>query len=269
MLDDVDLRRGAAHALKALGVRLAIDDFGTGYSSLSQLGRFPVDVLKIDRSFVQAMGEAGRTRAAAAWSAAVITLAGAMGLVPVAEGVEREEQAEVLRALGCPSAQGYLFSAARDAAEVERLILAAPEPAAPLRVVVCDDAPALRALRAHAPRARRAAWRSSARPGTASAPSRSSPTLRPDVVLLDIRCRRSTASTALPRIRRAAPGAGVVVLSGCDEDAARTAGARARRRALRREARRRRGDPRGRARSRPQGAVAAPYRWPRRCALAV
>ena len=219
VLDDVELAGERLAALKALGVRLAIDDFGTGYSSLSQLGRFPVDVLKIDRSFVQAMGEAAAHPRGRGVVAAVITLAGAMGLVPVAEGVEREAQAEVLRALGCPCAQGFLFSAARTAADVERMILAEPDQRPPVRVVVCDDAPALRALM-------RTSLELDGRvevvgeAGDGERVVALTAELRPDVVLLDIQMPGMDGLTALPALRRAAPEAAVVVLSGCDEDAA-------------------------------------------------
>ena len=98
---------GILTSLKALGVRLAIDDFGTGYSSLSYLHRFPVDVLKIDKSFVHGVaGGAG----ANALASAVIALGNSLGLRTVAEGIEREEQFDVLHALGCKFGQGFLFS---------------------------------------------------------------------------------------------------------------------------------------------------------------
>ncbi|MGA2522350.1 MAG: EAL domain-containing protein, partial [Acidimicrobiales bacterium] len=94
-------------ALKALGVMLAIDDFGTGYSSLSHLQRFPLDILKIDKSFVD---ELGADRGGPEIVAAVIKLAHALDLQVIAEGVETERQLEVLRRLDCDLAQGYLFS---------------------------------------------------------------------------------------------------------------------------------------------------------------
>ena len=92
--------------LKTLGVRLAIDDFGTGYSSLSYLKQFPLDVLKIDRSFVAGLAGDPRDRSIVE---AVTALAGGLGLRPVAEGVDNEAQLEALREIGCAYAQGFFF----------------------------------------------------------------------------------------------------------------------------------------------------------------
>ncbi len=102
-------------ALKQMGVQLAIDDFGTGYSSLSYLQRFPVDVLKVDRSFVEQLGVRAEADTIVA---SVIGLAHGLGLKVVAEGVETVGQLEVLRSLGCDLAQGFLFSVPRPASEI-------------------------------------------------------------------------------------------------------------------------------------------------------
>ena len=94
-------------ALKGLGVRVVLDDFGTGYSSLAYLKRFPIDVLKIDRSFVVGLGAGGH---GAAIVSAIVALSGALGLDVIAEGVETADQLAHLRRLGATCAQGYLFS---------------------------------------------------------------------------------------------------------------------------------------------------------------
>ena len=94
-------------ALKELGVRLAIDDFGTGYSSLSYLHRFPVDILKIDRSFVERLGESADDSELVA---TVVRLGQSLRMTMVAEGVETRDQLQVLQQLGCELAQGFLFS---------------------------------------------------------------------------------------------------------------------------------------------------------------
>jgi len=105
--------------LRALGVRVAIDDFGTGYSSLEYLKRFPVDVLKLDRTFVNEMDS---LPADAAIVQAVITMGHALGMRITAEGVERAEQAAQLRLLGCDTAQGFHFARPAAAEIVEELL---------------------------------------------------------------------------------------------------------------------------------------------------
>jgi EAL domain-containing protein (putative c-di-GMP-specific phosphodiesterase class I) len=93
-------------ALAGLGVRIAIDDFGTGYSSISYLREFPVDILKIDKSFVdQLASAAGRN-----FLDALVHLGKSLGLVTVAEGIEQISQLKHLKAQGCDRGQGYLFS---------------------------------------------------------------------------------------------------------------------------------------------------------------
>jgi EAL domain-containing protein (putative c-di-GMP-specific phosphodiesterase class I) len=107
LVRDIDATVRRLHQLKDLGVEVAIDDFGTGYSSLDHLRRFPVDVLKIDKSFVD-----GITRGSeeASFAEAIIRLADQLHLRTVAEGVETREQATTLVGLGAHSAQGYLYS---------------------------------------------------------------------------------------------------------------------------------------------------------------
>ena len=93
--------------LKELGVRVMLDDFGTGYSSLSHLRQFPIDAIKIDRSFVMHLGAGGDDCAIVR---AIAAMATALGIDVVAEGVETAEQAAEARALGCGFAQGYQFA---------------------------------------------------------------------------------------------------------------------------------------------------------------
>ncbi len=108
MMADGESTGATLTKLKALGVRLAIDDFGTGYSSLSYLNRFPVDILKIDRSFVARLGEDGE---GASLARAILSLGHGLGLRVIAEGIERGKQAAQLRMLGCELGQGYHFAA--------------------------------------------------------------------------------------------------------------------------------------------------------------
>ena len=105
-------------ALKTLGVRIALDDFGTGFSSLSHLGALPVDIVKIDRSFVQAM----RENSGGSVAEAVLHIARTFNLAPVAEGVEDATQASRLRELECAQAQGYHFARPMPAGDVTALL---------------------------------------------------------------------------------------------------------------------------------------------------
>ena len=107
MIDRPELALERFNALKALGVRLAIDDFGTGYSALSYLQRFPIDVLKIDRSFVNGLRRGG---AQGALARTIVALGQALALRTVAEGIEEPEQCAALRDVGCPLGQGFLFA---------------------------------------------------------------------------------------------------------------------------------------------------------------
>jgi diguanylate cyclase (GGDEF)-like protein/PAS domain S-box-containing protein len=120
LLDDLDRTRSTLAALKALGIRLAIDDFGTGYSSLSYLSTFPLDVIKIDKSFVD---QVTLTSGGEAMVRAVVELGRALGLKAVAEGIEHRDQAVALERLGCNLAQGYLFGKPVAAPEMARALI--------------------------------------------------------------------------------------------------------------------------------------------------
>ncbi|HET6510416.1 MAG TPA: EAL domain-containing protein [Baekduia sp.] len=110
-----DVARDALLALRRLGIRVALDDFGLGYSSLTHLKALPVDVVKVDRSFVADLVSCTQDRAVVE---AVLTLADRMGLTVIAEGVETTDQDELLREMGCPVVQGYLYGRPAPAAEV-------------------------------------------------------------------------------------------------------------------------------------------------------
>jgi diguanylate cyclase (GGDEF)-like protein/PAS domain S-box-containing protein len=106
--------------LKDLGVRLAMDDFGTGYSSLAHLRRFPLDVIKVDRSFVAGLGDGQGSSIAGA----IVSLARALGLRTVAEGIEDDDQCRAVRALGCDLGQGFLFARPMPADDLSQLLAA-------------------------------------------------------------------------------------------------------------------------------------------------
>lgn len=119
LMDDVDLAHRALTDLHELGVKLVVDDFGTGYSSLSYLQRFPVDLLKIDRSFVAGLGV---NKGDTAIVTAVLSLAHALGMAAIAEGVETAEQLAELRRLGCDMAQGFYLARPQPAHAVATLL---------------------------------------------------------------------------------------------------------------------------------------------------
>ena len=118
MLQDTEATRSTLLGLKALGVRITLDDFGTGYSSLSYLRRMPFDKIKIDRSFVTALGQ---DEAAAALVRSIIALAKGLGLETNAEGVETAQQARLLREEGCGEVQGFHFGRPMPADDFLRL----------------------------------------------------------------------------------------------------------------------------------------------------
>jgi PAS domain S-box-containing protein len=130
MLTDLERARSAAGELTAMGCKLALDDFGTGYSSLAQLQALPFSELKVDRSFVSAML---RSRESRKIVASIIGLGHSLGLITVAEGVETEEQAEMLLWLGCEQGQGWLYGKAMPRDQIAHVI-AAPPRAMPSRM---------------------------------------------------------------------------------------------------------------------------------------
>jgi diguanylate cyclase (GGDEF)-like protein len=119
VMDNVETATEMLKKLRALGIKLSIDDFGTGYSSLSYLHRFPIDTLKVDRSFVVNMSEDGENVEIVR---TIVSLAQNLGMNVIAEGVETKEQLAALRKLGCENGQGYFFSKPVNAGAAENLI---------------------------------------------------------------------------------------------------------------------------------------------------
>jgi diguanylate cyclase (GGDEF)-like protein len=132
LIRDDDAALAVLHQLRAIGVRIALDDFGTGYSSLAYLQRFPFDKIKIDRCFIT---DIDAPEGSASIVEAVVNIAAARRMTTTAEGVETEQQRQMLRSLGCSEMQGYLFSAPKPAADVKQLLLThreGPEAASPV-----------------------------------------------------------------------------------------------------------------------------------------
>jgi EAL domain-containing protein (putative c-di-GMP-specific phosphodiesterase class I) len=119
IMEQLDAAIAILTDLRRLGVRLALDDFGTGYSSLSYLQRLPVDILKIDRSFVAGVAKSTEDSALAR---GILTLGQTLGLETVAEGIETAEQLAALRELGCQLGQGYYFARPLGPAAVDALL---------------------------------------------------------------------------------------------------------------------------------------------------
>ena len=133
-MHDRDAAAATLWQLKGLGVRIAIDDFGTGYSSLAYLRRFPIDMLKVAREFVDGLGRDAHDDVI---TRAIVELANTLGLLTVAEGIETTQQSETVAALGCDIAQGYLFSRPIEADAVSAvMVLARPSS----EVIRCDPA---------------------------------------------------------------------------------------------------------------------------------
>ena len=121
LMRDIDVAARRLRALKSLGVRLAIDDFGTGYSSLAYLRKFPVDALKIDRSFISGVASSGDSKALIH---TLVQLGKTLGLETLGEGIEDDGQLETLRREQCDFGQGFLFARPLDAAAIEPLLAA-------------------------------------------------------------------------------------------------------------------------------------------------
>ncbi|MGH8866854.1 MAG: EAL domain-containing protein, partial [Actinomycetes bacterium] len=115
LLEDAEAALRVVKELKRLGVGIAIDDFGTGYSSLLYLKRFPVDLLKVDRTFVSGLGQSQEDTAI---TRSIIDLAHSFGISAVAEGIETRAQLDVLRSMGCTYGQGFLWSPGLPPAEL-------------------------------------------------------------------------------------------------------------------------------------------------------
>ncbi|MGH2826590.1 MAG: EAL domain-containing protein, partial [Actinomycetota bacterium] len=119
LIGNPEAARESLSRLRVLGVRVAVDDFGTGYSSLSHLDAFPIDTLKIDRSFILSLGgQAGREKL----MSAIIALSQSLRLATVAEGVENSGQLERLQAMGCESGQGFYLARPLPVHEMEHLL---------------------------------------------------------------------------------------------------------------------------------------------------
>lgn len=123
LIDNIDRAQKIASELKSLGCRLALDDFGKGYSSLAHLQALSFDELKVDRTFVESMTEKRQSRKIVA---AVVGLGRSLGMTTVAEGVETEEQADLLLRLGCELGQGWLYGRPQPAERIAEVIAAAP-----------------------------------------------------------------------------------------------------------------------------------------------
>ena len=221
LLDDAHASVKALEALKAIGVRIAVDDFGTGYSSLTYLKRFPLDVLKIDKSFVDGLVHDRQDRAIVS---AVVDLAHAFGLTTIGEGVETAEQLTLLRALGCEAAQGFLWSPALAPDDLARwaenvTVMAPPNETSTAGtttgvLIVEDDASLRKMLRLLFDGADGYLVVGEADDGREALALAAH--YQPDLVLLDLAMPGMGGLEALPLILGVAPHAKIVVLSGVE-----------------------------------------------------
>ncbi len=233
LMDDFARARVVLEQLRELGVSIALDDFGTGYSSLLYLREFPVDILKIDRFFVAGLAHSTADRAIVA---SVVSLAHALNMVAVGEGVETAEQREALLELGCDLGQGFLWDRPLSAPDATACLGLLPGPAPesvapaatvavsvldastpsvddPLRIVLVDDNIPERRLLAHTlddlPEFMVVGEAGSGEEGVAVATRH-----QPDVLLLDLSMPGVDGVQALPHILEATPDTRVVILSG-------------------------------------------------------
>ncbi|MEY2436962.1 MAG: hypothetical protein QOF97_1798 [Acidimicrobiaceae bacterium] len=215
----------ALYALKALGVTLVVDDFGTGYSSLLYLRRFPVDVLKVDQSFVAGLGDSAEDTAIVV---GVVRLAQALGLSAVAEGVETPEQLEQLALLGCELAQGFFWSPPLSADDFEAWLGSFDAASNPdtdgvdskpaIRVLLVDDQPAVRDL-IRLTMLLEGCFDVIAEASNGADAIELAGTHQPDLVVLDLLMPVLDGAEALPRIAAAAPNATIVVLTAVEPSA--------------------------------------------------
>ena len=223
LLEDADSSAWALGELKALGIRIAVDDFGTGYSSLTYLKRFPVDALKIDRSFVAGLGGPGGHQGDRAIIAGIIDVAHAFGMTTVAEGVENAAQKAQLKALGCEHAQGYLWRPPMFAATAVSWILQsdtlrdsddyAGDSPLPTVLLVDDDKPHRGLLKFLFEEHGFAVVGEAGDGREAIALARH---FQPDVIMLDLAMPGVGGLEALPLILAVAPRSRVVVTSALD-----------------------------------------------------
>lgn len=234
LLEDADASIDGVGQLKALGVRVGVDDFGTGFSSLTHLKRYPLDVMRIDKSFIEdlAVDRHGRVIVAA-----LVDLAHAFGLRVIAEGVETAQQASLLAAVGCEAAQGFLWSEPLDADDLTRWLRQArlapsghrssPVTATAKVLIVDDDPVQRRVLKLLLDDASGYTVVGEADDGREAV--RVAARTQPDVVLLDPALPGMRGLPALRLILEVAPHTRVVVLTSTQsvgaEDAARAAGA--------------------------------------------
>lgn len=124
MIDSVDEALSIINEIKAMGIQIAIDDFGTGYSSLSYLNKFPANLLKVDKSFIDKMNTSDSSRQ---YVAAIISIGHIMGFDVISEGVEEPDQLETLRAIGCDFIQGYIWGKPLSAEDAEKVAVSAAQ----------------------------------------------------------------------------------------------------------------------------------------------